>query len=200
MAVTYLHHSQCVQRDTVEGLPPLPVGRSGAHRSQRVLVRLQEGPTRSSPSVYGRSVRLADMATQEKVFTEPSTPFKIDTVAAKQFVADTYGPRVPLDAPAADGVAYARLSVWNTGRRWGAGLGAGIGTFLMSATWCGAPAVSLSLSLSTDRERERERECVRVLALLGHRERERERGVPRGVGRLSLQRGAGCRTSCCCSR
>jgi hypothetical protein len=98
---------------------------------------LQASPSRSGPSAYGRSIRLADIKVKRKHFQPPEQPFVVDKQLEKEFMDENYGPRIERHVKAGEKVLGNEvLSVLDTGRRWGEGLGIGVGTLLMSATWC----------------------------------------------------------------
>lgn len=123
---------------TVNCCASASLGCSSRHCSywHRLLV-VQASPSRSGPSVYGRSVRLADIKVKRKHFQPPEQPFVVDKQLEKEFMDENYGPRIERNVKAGQKVRGNEvLSAFDTGRRWGEGLGIGVGTLLMSATWC----------------------------------------------------------------
>jgi hypothetical protein len=76
------------------------------------------------------------MKLKKKTFTNPTEPFKVDKEIEAEFMKETYGVFVQPPGPLDNLPPPEKVSVFDTARRWGEALGTGVGTFLMSATWC----------------------------------------------------------------
>jgi hypothetical protein len=80
---------------------------------------------------------------KDKVFVPPDRAFVVDKVAERAFLDENYHPTVEV-RPTVGHVSdmgeldegNKRLGVRHSGRRWGEALGTGLGTFLMSTSWC----------------------------------------------------------------
>ena len=99
---------------------------------------LQVTAQRSARSTYVRSVWLTDFNNKQlakKVFIPPNGPFEVDKMQALMFRHEHYHPTYEARDKHGLTVGTKRLTVLSKNRRWGEGLGTGLGTFLMSTTW-----------------------------------------------------------------
>jgi hypothetical protein len=87
-------------------------------------------------STAGRSIRLGDMKLKKKDFAAPNEAFKVDKQLETEFLKENYGVFVQPAGPLDNLPPPEKVSVFDSGRRWGEALGTGVGTFLMSSTWC----------------------------------------------------------------
>ena len=75
------------------------------------------------------------MAHHQRCSGRPRAPLWLTGRMAQQFLKENYGPTYEARDKRGDAVGTRRLGVTTKNRRWGEGLGAGLGTFLMSTTW-----------------------------------------------------------------
>lgn len=106
---------------------------------------------RSARSEYVRSVWLTDFNNNQqlakKVFIPPKGPFEVDKTRALAFMREHYGPMYDArDKQSGNAVGPKKLGVLCKNRRWGEGLGTGLGTFLMATTWMCVVLLLLTLT------------------------------------------------------